>query len=371
MRPLPTGTVTLLFTDVEGSTRLLDELGADAYAAALQEHRRRLRDAFGARGGAEVDTQGDAFFYAFAVASEALAAAAEAQDGAQRPARSVFGWACTPATPTLTEEGYVGLGRPPRGPDRRLRPRRAGARLGRDRGARRARGAARPRRAPAQGSVRAGADLPARRRRVPAAQEPLPHEPAGPGDALPRPRARAGRGASTLLAAPDVRLADADRPGRNRQDAARAPGGRRLGGRLSGRRLVGAARGASRPGARPRRRRRRRWAPRTSSPSTSATRGCCCSSTTSSTSSRRRPTSPSCSRACPALDVLVTSREPLHLDGRARVPGAAVRPRRGASTSSSRGRGRSSPASRRTTRSPRSAGASTTSRSRSSSPRRA
>jgi len=59
-RDLPSGTVTFLFTDVEGSTKLLHELGAAEYAAALAEHRRILREAFGAHGGVEVDTQGDA-----------------------------------------------------------------------------------------------------------------------------------------------------------------------------------------------------------------------------------------------------------------------------------------------------------------------
>ena len=77
-RQLPAGTVTFLFTDVEGSTRLLHELGPQQYAEALAEHRRAIRDAFAARGGVEVDTQGDAFFYAFATAPDALAAAADA-----------------------------------------------------------------------------------------------------------------------------------------------------------------------------------------------------------------------------------------------------------------------------------------------------
>src|SRR5436305_15280459 len=75
---LPTGTVTFLFTDIEGSTRLLHEL-ADGYAAALAEHRRLLRDAFERHRGVEVDTQGDAFFVAFASASDAGAAATNAQ----------------------------------------------------------------------------------------------------------------------------------------------------------------------------------------------------------------------------------------------------------------------------------------------------
>ena len=64
---LPTGTVTFLFTDVEGSTRLLHELGAEAYADALAEHRRIVRAACAAEGGVEVDTQGDAFFFAFSL----------------------------------------------------------------------------------------------------------------------------------------------------------------------------------------------------------------------------------------------------------------------------------------------------------------
>src|SRR2546428_5167535 len=75
---LPTGVVTLLFTDVEGSTRLLQELGDD-YGEALHEHRRRLRAAFAEHDGVEVDTQGDAFFVAFARASSAVAAAADCQ----------------------------------------------------------------------------------------------------------------------------------------------------------------------------------------------------------------------------------------------------------------------------------------------------
>ena len=72
---LPSGTVTFLFTDVEGSTKLLHELGANEYAQALAEHRRILREAFATHGGVEVDTQGDAFFVAFPTAPGALAAA--------------------------------------------------------------------------------------------------------------------------------------------------------------------------------------------------------------------------------------------------------------------------------------------------------
>jgi predicted ATPase len=107
MRELPAGTVTLLFTDVEGSTKLLAEHG-DAYGDLLAEHRRLLREAFGARGGSEVDTQGDAFFYAFARASDAAAAATDGQAAlAATPVRVRMG--LHTGEPQLTEEGYVGM----------------------------------------------------------------------------------------------------------------------------------------------------------------------------------------------------------------------------------------------------------------------
>ena len=77
----PSGTVTLVFTDIEGSTRLLDALGAEGYRIALVEHQRIVRAAFGAQGGYEVDTAGDGFFYAFATASGAARAVAQALDG--------------------------------------------------------------------------------------------------------------------------------------------------------------------------------------------------------------------------------------------------------------------------------------------------
>jgi predicted ATPase/class 3 adenylate cyclase len=104
---LPTGVVTLLFTDVEGSTRLLRELG-DGYGEALHEHRRRLRAAFAEHEGVEVDTQGDAFFVAFARASDAVAAAAAGQRAlAGGPTRVRMG--LHTGEPRLTDEGYVGL----------------------------------------------------------------------------------------------------------------------------------------------------------------------------------------------------------------------------------------------------------------------
>jgi class 3 adenylate cyclase/streptogramin lyase len=78
MPELPRGTVTFLFTDIEGSTRLLKQLG-DRYGEALAEHQRILREAAEAREGREVDTQGDSFFFAFSKANGALAAAVLAQ----------------------------------------------------------------------------------------------------------------------------------------------------------------------------------------------------------------------------------------------------------------------------------------------------
>ncbi len=106
MAELPSGTVTFLFTDIEGSTRLLHELG-DAYADVLAEHRRVLRDAFVRHHGVEVDTQGDAFFVAFARASDALAAAREVNDALHGPVRVRMG--VHTGEPLVTDEGYVGI----------------------------------------------------------------------------------------------------------------------------------------------------------------------------------------------------------------------------------------------------------------------
>ena len=113
MRDLPSGTVTFLFTDIEGSTRLLHELG-ERYTDVLAEHRRVLREAFRRHGGVEVDTQGDAFFYAFARASDALAAVAEGQRGLAEASNTVLQgrvlvrMGVHTGEPTLTDEGYVG-----------------------------------------------------------------------------------------------------------------------------------------------------------------------------------------------------------------------------------------------------------------------
>jgi predicted ATPase/class 3 adenylate cyclase len=104
---LPEGTVTFLFTDIEGSTRLLHELGPTRYAEALAEHRRIVREAAASQSGVEVDTQGDAFFIAFPTAAGASAAARATQERlAAGTVRVRIG--LHTGTPTLTEEGYVG-----------------------------------------------------------------------------------------------------------------------------------------------------------------------------------------------------------------------------------------------------------------------
>jgi predicted ATPase len=105
---LPTGTVTFVFTDVEGSTSLLNELGAEQYADALAAHRALIREVCIDNGGVEVDTQGDAFFFAFPAAPGALAAASAFTESlaANGPIRVRVG--IHTGTPLVGEEGYVG-----------------------------------------------------------------------------------------------------------------------------------------------------------------------------------------------------------------------------------------------------------------------
>jgi predicted ATPase len=107
MRDLPAGTVTFVFTDIEGSTRLLGELGAKEYGRALADHRALVRQIFSEREGHEVDTQGDAFFFAFTTATAALEAAGRVQDALRAgPIRIRIG--VHTGAPRLTDEGYVG-----------------------------------------------------------------------------------------------------------------------------------------------------------------------------------------------------------------------------------------------------------------------
>jgi class 3 adenylate cyclase len=110
---LPAGTVTFVFTDIEDSTELLKRLGDD-YGDVLTTHRRIVRDTFTARDGIEIDTQGDAFFFAFPRARDAVAAAVDAQR-----AHAAAAWpgdmevrvrmGLHTGEPAVHEEGYVGL----------------------------------------------------------------------------------------------------------------------------------------------------------------------------------------------------------------------------------------------------------------------
>jgi class 3 adenylate cyclase len=111
---LPNGTVTLLFSDIEGSTELVKRLG-ERYGDALTEHRRLLRGGFTEHGGIEIDTQGDAFFIAFGSARAAVAAAVSAQRGL-----ATFSWhdgvevrvrmGLHTCEPHRFSESYVGVG---------------------------------------------------------------------------------------------------------------------------------------------------------------------------------------------------------------------------------------------------------------------
>jgi len=105
--------VTFLFTDIEGSTRLLQELG-DEYGQVVADHRRLLREVFAGAGGSEVDTQGDAFFYSFTRARDAVRGAVEGQraltahawpQGAQVRVRMGL----HTGEPHVGDEGYVGM----------------------------------------------------------------------------------------------------------------------------------------------------------------------------------------------------------------------------------------------------------------------
>jgi class 3 adenylate cyclase len=112
---LPIGTVTFLFTDIEGSTQLLKQLGGERYGDALDDHQRILREAFAAHGGHEIDTQGDSFFVAFPRAKDAVSASITCQrrladhawpeDAEVRVRMGIH-----TAEPTVGGERYVGLG---------------------------------------------------------------------------------------------------------------------------------------------------------------------------------------------------------------------------------------------------------------------
>ncbi|HEY5488684.1 MAG TPA: adenylate/guanylate cyclase domain-containing protein [Candidatus Limnocylindrales bacterium] len=114
MPDLPSGTVTFVFSDLEGSTQLLKQLGDAGYAEMLGMHRRLLRDTFAAHGGSEIDTQGDAFFYSFSRARAAVAAAVELQRRHEQQewpsgARVRVRLGLHTGEPVVGEEGYTGL----------------------------------------------------------------------------------------------------------------------------------------------------------------------------------------------------------------------------------------------------------------------
>lgn len=111
---LPSGTVTFVFSDIEGSTALLKQLGNDEYATLLAVHRRLVRDIFAAHDGQEIDTQGDAFFYSFVRARQAVNAAIDVQRAHARaswPAgvevRIRLG--LHTGEPAVGDEGYTGI----------------------------------------------------------------------------------------------------------------------------------------------------------------------------------------------------------------------------------------------------------------------
>ncbi len=113
MSSLPSGTVTFVFSDIEGSTTLLKRLG-ERYDGVLSDHRRLMRESFTERGGVEIDRQGDAFFFAFSRARDAVEAAVEAQR-----AHAAHDWPEDCAVlvrmglhtgePAVGSEGYLGL----------------------------------------------------------------------------------------------------------------------------------------------------------------------------------------------------------------------------------------------------------------------
>ena len=228
----------------------------------------------------EVDTQGDAFFYAFPDAREAVAAAGKGRD-VLRPGRSTSASASTPALRTWARRGtwarmsiwgrgsvppatgggccYPRRYSPLRGP----RARRAGSR-----------------RAPTKGLRETRPDLPARRRALPATEDDLKHEPAESGQLVHRPT---GRGDSRDHLDPQWGPSrDPHRPWRLGEDPPLDRSGGRTRRRPQGWDLLGGTRADPRPERRRRRDRERRSAPRTASPTTSANGRCSSSSTTSS-----------------------------------------------------------------------------------------
>ncbi len=280
-KELPSGLVTFMFTDIEGSTRLARMLG-DNYGAVLGAHRTVLRTSLGNHGGVELFTEGDSFFVAFSDPSAAVAASVAAQRATRRirlaqprgAAQGPDGTAHRLATPSGGEYasprciGPRGSPRPrtaarsllrghrpghhhlgPRGGDGRRGRRGRG---GRGMGGRRWRGAGRPggsRGVPAARLRRRRAPVPGRGARTGPRLPPPPHpgcrrpQPSGRGHHVRRPAGRGGGGDRTGQHPP---VGDRGRAGRRRQDPARAGSGRAPADRVPGRGLAGRLR--DRPG---------------------------------------------------------------------------------------------------------------------------
>lgn len=248
MRPeLPTGTVTYLFTDIEGSTRLLHTLGPAGYAQALAEHRVTLREALATGAGVEVDTQGDAFFCAFPTADGAARAAMRAQEALEAGPLSVRMGLHT-GSPTPTDEGYVGIdvNRGARvaalaaGGQIVCSPQTAALLTGRCSTTSACTG---------QGLRRRDEALPARRGRVPAAAQPRLGRAPHARDPLRGPRAGALPGRlARVRARPEG--AHGSRPRGHGKDPLRARAGTPARGRGRGRDRLLRARAAARAGAR-------------------------------------------------------------------------------------------------------------------------
>ena len=182
---LPSGTVTFLFSDVEGSTKLLHSLGAEAYADALAEHRRVIREACAARGRSGGRHAGRCLLLRVSdsVGSSHGGGCAHRVAGprpdlrARRPAHG---------TAARHRRGVCRRRRALRGTSRSIRPRRAGRALGRDTSACRRRCSDGSRRAPPEGHRGSRVDLPTRPEDLPAAQDDLEHEPPAAGELVRR-----------------------------------------------------------------------------------------------------------------------------------------------------------------------------------------
>ena len=342
MADLPTGTVTFLFTDIEGSTRLWEQ-HPEAMRGGPRPPRRPRRRGHRSSTAASSSRAG-----ARATASSPSSPAPPTPSPPPAPSsrrslaepwptprrRCGCGWRCTPARPTLRDGRLLRPGRQPLRPAAGGGPRRPGAALAGDRRSwcgtqlPRGREPARPGRAPPQGPAAARARLPAPApgpaRRLPAAALAGRARPTTCPRQLTSFIGREQEMAEVKRLLGDHPPADADRRGRLRQDPPGAPGGGGPAGGVSGRRLAGGAGAAGRSGpgaagggrragrargAGPAADRRRWWT--TCGPS-----GCCWCWTTASTCSPPAPQlADALLRACPQLRILATSREALGIAG--------------------------------------------------------